>query len=127
MLVTSNGLLTVNDRAFAWTGYVDAPKPLYAESVPPGTACAWWHYLQGTSADHGIFYQIDAPNLLSVEWLLADAEGALTHFLATYSSDAEGRVNFYYVTDGDGGANSTIGVQGLDQQNSEPLPLFISM
>ena len=122
VLVTSNGLLTVTDARFSWTGYVDASQALYTGSVPPGTAFPWWHYMQGTGADHGIFYQIDAPNLLSVEWLLVDTAGKATHFLASYSSYADGHVNFYYVTDGDGGTNSTIGVQGLDTQNSKPLP-----
>ena len=116
--VTSNGLMTATSDKFSYTGYVDNPRPLYSATIPPGTAAPWWHYMNGTRPDHGIFYQIDAPNLLSVEWLLLDAAGQLSHFLITYSSDVSGHINFYYATAGDGGATSTVGVQGLDASNS---------
>ena len=62
----------------------------------------------------GIYYQIDRSNQLSIEWLLLDHDGQVTHFIMTYSAKLLGRVNFYYLSAGDKGRNSTIGVQGLN-------------
>lgn len=62
----------------------------------------------------GIYYQIDGGNHLSVEWYLYNYANQLCHFIATYSSLASGNINFYYLSNGDTGTNSTIGVQGLD-------------
>lgn len=69
----------------------------------------------------GIYYQIDNSNHLSVEFMLLDRFENLTHFIVTYSSQSVGNINFYYITTGDGGADSTIGVQGQDNNGSETL------
>lgn len=70
----------------------------------------------------GIYYQIDNNNHLSVEYLLLDGSAQLTHFIVTYSAQSPGNINFYYLTTGDGGANSTTGVQGNDDDGSEFNP-----
>ena len=102
------------------SAYIDKPQSLYTDSLVPGTAMPWWHYMQcdGLSG-RGIYYQIDNSNHLSVEFNLLDVFGRPTHFIVTYSALSVGTINFYYLSTGDGGASSTIGVQGLDGNDSE--------
>ena len=123
LTVTSNGVVTITNDQYSLTAFVDNPRPLYASDIPPGSAFPWWHYMEGVSSDQGIYWQIDKPNLLSIEWLLLDFAGQVTHFIMIYSSDAPGHVSFNYLTDGDMGANSTIGVQGLDANDSQSVSL----
>ena len=66
----------------------------------------------------GIYYQVDNSNHLSVEYLLLNGVGALCHVILTYSAQSPGNINFYYFSAGDGGVNSTIGVEGTDSNNS---------
>ena len=99
-----------------------------AESLPtgeltPGTACVWWEYLQvAQSSQDGIYYQLDGAGgsrSLSVEYLLSDQDGIPYQVIAVMQEQSPGSLSYFYFTDGDGGANATIGVQGLDSNNSE--------
>jgi hypothetical protein len=62
---------------------------------------------------------------LSVEYILMNygdlgtSQPNLYHFILTYDSDAPALFSIYYFTAGDGGANATIGVQGLDSSSSK--------
>ena len=69
-------------------------------------------------SQRGIYYQIDNSNHLSLEYNLLDKSGRQSHFIVTYSAQSPGNINFYYLTSGDGGADSTIGVQGQDEDGS---------
>ena len=117
-------LLAITSDLFNSNGYVDEPQPLYSYSLVPGTAIPWWHYMY-TDAQRqtGIYYQIDNSNHLSLEYNLIDRAGNPTHFIVTYASQSPGSINFYYLTAGDGGANSTIGVQGQDEDGGKHQPI----
>ena len=74
----------------------------------------------------GIYYQIDdygATSQLSIEYILSaydekDDKG-LYHGIISYLDDAVGDIDFYYFWTGDGGASSSVGVQGYDARHSE--------
>ena len=76
--------------------------------------------------NRGIYYQIDSSNHLSIEYNMLDLNQKPTHFIVTYSSQSARSINFYYLTTGDGGANSTIGVQGLDPSGSKRLYVLLT-
>ena len=98
-------------------GYDEEPQlfPVPYWYVYPGTAYVWWTntFCAGTG-NQGIYYQIDNANALSVEWLLQDNDGRVYHYLASYNASTPGNISFYYFSAGDGGYESSIGVQGLD-------------
>ena len=109
-------LLAITSDMFTSNGYLDTPQPLYTYSLAPGTAAPWWQYMRSDGqSQRGIYYQIDNSNHLSLEYNLLDSSGRPTHFIVTYATQSPGNINFYYLTAGDGGAESTIGVQGQDE------------
>lgn len=114
--------MTIGSTASVIEAYSDnLPPPLSLPTfeVVPGTALPWWEYLacSGTG-QQGIYYQIDGTRL-SVEFLLQNLAGLVFHFIVSYESKTPGSVGFYYFSAGDGGANATIGVTGLDSFTSK--------
>jgi len=104
---------------------------LYASALPPGTVCVFWRDLvAGPTAQQGIYYQIDnygASSQLSVEYILTpyvnptnptNSSTQLYHAILVYNDDAVGLVELFYFSDGDGGADATIGAQGFDTNHS---------
>ena len=106
-----------------------ANTALYANSLPPGVVFPYWTDLvAGNSAQQGIYYQLDtySSNMqLSVEYILTayndlgSTSPTLYQFILTYDSDAPAVFSLFYFSMGDGGANATIGVQGIDSSSSE--------
>ena len=86
---------------------------LYSDIILTGTALPWWQYMyRDGNNQKGIYYQIDDGNKMSVEWLLLDGASRPVHFLVAYSTTKPGQMNYYYLSAGDGGGNSTVGAQG---------------
>ena len=96
---------------------------LPTEELTPGTACVWWEYLQvAIGSGDGIYYQLDGAvgsRSLSVEYLLSDVSGAPYQVIAVIHEQTPGNIQYFYFSEGDGGVNATIGVQGLDANNGE--------
>ena len=128
-------LLTHVQQLFA-LGNIDLSKyfantALYASNLPPGVVFPYWEDLvAGNSAEQGIYYQIDnyGSNIqLSVEYILTayndlgSSSPTLYQFMLTYDSDAPAVFSLFYFSAGDGGANATIGVQGMDSSSSKYL------
>lgn len=89
--------------------------PLYTDGIEAGTAFAWWQYMYNDGLNgNGIYYQIDNGSRISVEWQMLDEAGNLTHFIVSYIANIPGNITFYFLSNGDGGADSTIGVQGIN-------------
>ena len=99
------------------------PLDLPTEEITPGTACVWWEYLQvAIGSEDGIYYQLDGAvgsRSLSVEYLLSDVRGAPYQVIAVIQEQNPGKIDYFYFSEGDGGVNATIGVQGLGANNGE--------
>ena len=71
-------------------------------------------------SEDGIYYQVDGAagsRSLSIEYLLSDENGTSYHVIAVIQEQSPGKLNYFYFSAGDGGANATIGLQGLDLNN----------
>ncbi|MCJ1400231.1 hypothetical protein MMC11_003435 [Xylographa trunciseda] len=122
--VTTNGLLTIGSNISVSEGSFDnayGPQQFPILAAFPGTAYVFWQYMQCSGTDNqGIYYQIDNGDSLSVEWLLEDGSTPpiVYQYLINYNASTPGLINFYYFSPVSGGGAATIGVQGMDINDS---------
>jgi len=123
MTITTNGVFTIGDNSTIVEANTDNggyPPLLPTYTLNPGTMCVYWQYMYNSGVPgQGVYWQVYSRSLLAVEWLLHDQADNLVNVIMTYNANAPGKVTYYYFTDDSTGQYSTIGVQGVDNQNSK--------